>query len=167
MMKLLKIYIPTAAKYGFVELLTIQIGNTITHRIHKNLFQCICTFKFEGTTCSKPKDIQTAAFGGTSFLSHRISDSALHGPTPTIDVKVQARTLAPDGVLLHATVGDDAYMTVYLKAGLLKFEFSCGVQTMLLGETRAPVNDGNEMSIRARYVHFVTSYHYFFLEIDI
>lgn len=114
------------------------------------LFQCICTFKYHGSTCSRPINIATAAFGGTSFLTHRLPDSVLYGPNPSIDVKVQARTLAPDGVLLHATVGDDAYMTVYLKEGLLKFEFSCGVQTMVLGETRAPVNDGNEMSIRAR-----------------
>lgn len=41
-------------------------------------------------------------------------------------------------------------MTLYILDGLLKFQFSCGIQTMVLSELRIMVNNGYEMKILAQ-----------------
>lgn len=46
------------------------------------------------------------------------------------------------------------YMSLFLHRGLLQFQFSCGLQTMLLSELETPVNTGNEILIQAEYVFF-------------
>lgn len=43
-------------------------------------------------------------------------------------------------------------MILFVQNGQLKFQFSCGFQTMLLSELEVPVNTGYEISIKARLV---------------
>lgn len=64
-------------------------------------------------------------------------------------VAVRARTLAPSGLLLHAALAPELYMTLYLEDGLLKFQFSCGVQTMVFSEVQHRVNNGFDLHIGA------------------
>jgi len=40
---------------------------------------------------------------------------------------------------------------VYLELGSLKFQFSCGLETMLLGEIDAIIDNGYEVGIDMRY----------------
>lgn len=77
-----------------------------------------------------------------------------HGIENTLAMKVEirARTRAMDGLILLAaaqgTKGNH-YMALFLHKGLLQFQFSCGLQTMLLSELETPVNTGNEILIQA------------------
>lgn len=108
-----------------------------------------------------------AAFGGDSYLSHRIlsngdeSDNSHHTSSNDINridnllsmqIEIKARTRAMDGIILLAaaqgTKGSH-YMALFLHKGLLQFQFSCGLQTMLLSELETPVNSGNEILIQA------------------
>lgn len=69
-----------------------------------------------------------------------------------IRVEVKVRTRATDGLILLASAQGTTgghYMALFLHRGLLQFQFSCGLQTMLLSEIEAPVNNGNELLIQA------------------
>lgn len=105
--------------------------------------QCICRFGWEGALCQERVGIKVAAFTGQSYLSHRLTNS-----TGT-HIQVTARTMAPTGILLYAHLTPDMYMYLYLKDGLLKFQFSCGIQTMLFSEVQFHVNNGFDIAIQA------------------
>lgn len=50
---------------------------------------------------------------------------------------------------------------MYLELGSLKFQFSCGLETMLLGEIDAVIDNGYEVGIDMRYVSCTThSFHF-------
>lgn len=138
--------------------------------------QCVCRYNYQGRYCEQPIRITNAAFGGDSYLSHRITNSnAAASPSGTEDVpgngninrqhggssrtnefsmqiELKARTRAIDGLILLAaaqgTKGNH-YMALFLHKGLLQFQFSCGLQTMLLSELETPVNAGYEILIHA------------------
>lgn len=113
----------------------------------------MCRFDRQGPLCEQPVLIGIAAFAGDSYLSHRMHYDD-HGIENALAMKVdvRARTRAMDGlILLAAAQGTKGshYMALFLHKGLLQFQFSCGLQTMLLSELETPVNTGNEILIQA------------------
>lgn len=119
--------------------------------------------------------IRRAAFAGDSYVSHRVNGKRqeaeqeeeeevldrksgsrddkdeLERALP-IDVVFRGRTRAAEGLIMLA-IGQGThgshYMALFLQRGLLQFQFSCGLQTMLLSELEAPINTGHEMIIHA------------------
>lgn len=123
----------------------------------------MCRFDRSGAFCETRILIRNAAFGGSSYLSHQIYPAADDTDTPldetNIDdilpmhVELAARTRARDGlILLSVAQGSRGghYMALFLHNGLLQFQFSCGLQTMLLSELETPVNNGHEFHILAQ-----------------
>lgn len=51
---------------------------------------------------------------------------------------------------MYVDIAKGVYMQLYMVAGLLKFKFSCGYQTMLLSELKTFVNKGFSMKIETR-----------------
>lgn len=121
--------------------------------------------------CEKTIQIRRAAFAGDSYVSHRVNakprwqDRAEEGETSVgrsdkdeleralpMDVVFRGRTRANEGLIMLA-IGQGThgshYMALFLQRGLLQFQFSCGLQTMLLSELEAPINTGHEMIIHA------------------
>ncbi|KAJ9586493.1 hypothetical protein L9F63_019851, partial [Diploptera punctata] len=103
--------------------------------------RCVCKFGWEGGLCEEQLGIRVAAFTGQSYLSHRLTNS-----TGT-HISLVARTMAPTGILLYAHLTPDMYMYLYLEDGLLKFQFSCGIQTMLFSEVQLRVNNGFDLTV--------------------
>lgn len=69
-----------------------------------------------------------------------------------LKIELKARTRATEGlIILAAGTGNRGghYMALFLHRGLLQFQFSCGLQTMLLSELEAPINSGHEFMIHA------------------
>ncbi len=67
-----------------------------------------------------------------------------------MNIELKARTRATDGLILLAIAQGSKgghYTALFLHKGLLQFQFSCGLQTMLLSELEAPINTGNEFTI--------------------
>lgn len=125
--------------------------------IYLILFQCICPFDYHGPLCSDKLLIRRAAFGGDSYVSHRIyqdgvSDERTLDEILPLRIELKARTRATEGlIILAAATGEKGghYMALFLHRGLLQFQFSCGLQTMLLSELEAPINTGQEFMIKA------------------
>ncbi|XP_050426579.1 protein eyes shut isoform X2 [Adelges cooleyi] len=113
----------------------------------KTGFQCKCSFGWKGEMCDEKINIKVPAFTGKSFLSHRLSNRS------GTQIAMELRTLAPNGILFFAQVTTHMYMCLYLQDGLLKFQFSCGVQTMLFSETRYRVNTGHHLLLTATLEH--------------
>lgn len=90
-------------------------------------------------------------------MSHRIYLDGVSEQRPLdeilpLKIELKARTRATDGlIILAAATGNKGghYMALFLHRGLLQFQFSCGLQTMLLSELEAPINSGNEFTIKA------------------
>ncbi|KAJ4436335.1 hypothetical protein ANN_18966 [Periplaneta americana] len=121
-------------------------GGTCIHT--KEGPQCVCKFGWEGALCQERVGIRVAAFTGQSYLSHRLGNSM------GTHIEVAARTMAPTGVLLYAHLTPDMYMYLYLEDGLLKFQFSCGVQTMLFSEVQLRVNNGFDLAVQVTNLSF-------------
>ena len=126
--------------------------------------------------CEKTVHIRRAAFAGDSYVSHRVNGKQRPGHGEDVeeeqepgeegaahdgdeleralpmDVVFRGRTRATEGLIMlaigQATHGAH-YMALFLQRGLLQFQFSCGLQTMLLSELEAPINTGHEMIIHA------------------
>ncbi|XP_037819163.1 LOW QUALITY PROTEIN: protein eyes shut-like [Lucilia sericata] len=118
--------------------------------------RCVCRFDRQGALCETPIVIKNAAFSGDSYVSHRIhKDIPHHDTLDTVlpmHVQLKVRTRATNGlIMLAAAQGTKGghYMALFLQKGLLQFQFSCGLQTMLLSELETPVNTGHEITIRA------------------
>ncbi|XP_023954756.1 protein eyes shut [Bicyclus anynana] len=109
-----------------------------------NGIRCHCAFNYGGRFCEQKMIITSAAFDGNSYISHRVKNST------TISIGFNAKTLITDGQIMHVNLADGAYMKLYMESGLLKFEFSCGYQTMLLSELKTYVNKGYLMKIETR-----------------
>ena len=106
------------------------------------VLQCVCRFGWKGVLCDEHAGIRVAAFTRQSYLSHRLTNSS------GTHVEVTARTMAATGILLYAHLSPDMYMYLYLEDGILKFQFSCGIQTMLFSEVKFHVNNGFNIAIR-------------------
>lgn len=118
--------------------------------------QCVCRFDRQGPLCELPIVIRNAAFSGDSYVSHRIyKDIAQHEVLDAVlpmHIQLKVRTRATNGlIMLAAAQGTKGghYMALFLQKGLMQFQFSCGLQTMLLSELETPVNTGHEITIRA------------------
>ncbi|KAL7020907.1 hypothetical protein ACKWTF_011674 [Chironomus riparius] len=120
--------------------------------------KCVCRFDRTDPHCRTLIKIRNAAFAGDSYLSHLIySDNhpdfdikPLENVLP-INVELKARTRATDGLIFVALAQGPKgghYTALFLHKGLLQFQFSCGLQTMLLSELEAPINNGNEFTIQ-------------------
>ncbi|XP_052757873.1 protein eyes shut [Galleria mellonella] len=116
-------------------------GNCITspHGI-----RCHCNFNYAGRFCEEKITISSAAFGGNSFITHKLRNST------SIDIEFNAKTLITEGQIMHVDIAKGVYMQLYMISGLLKFKFSCGYQTMLLSELKTFVNKGYPMKIETR-----------------
>jgi len=117
----------------------------------------VCRFDRKDPNCKSLIRIRNAAFGGDSYLSHLLySDNhpdfdlqPLDSILP-INVELRARTRATDGLIMLAIAQGPQgghYTALFLHKGLLQFQFSCGLQTMLLSELEAPINTGHEFTI--------------------
>ncbi|XP_066907901.1 protein eyes shut isoform X2 [Halyomorpha halys] len=118
-------------------------GNGGTCYEDKRGIQCQCTFGWTGKYCEDEEGIKVAAFKGRSYLFHILGNAT----KATISFKL--RTLSSTGLLIFAHVTSNLYMSLFIQNGLLKFQFSCGVQTMLFSELKYPINTGFEMDISA------------------
>ncbi|CAH1645076.1 unnamed protein product [Spodoptera littoralis] len=106
--------------------------------------RCHCNFNYGGRFCDEAITITSAAFGGNSFIAHKLANAT------SINIEFNAKTLITDGQILHADIAKGVYMQLYMNSGLLKFKFSCGYQTMLLSELKTFVNKGYPMKIETR-----------------
>ncbi|XP_045459283.1 protein eyes shut-like [Melitaea cinxia] len=106
--------------------------------------RCHCFFNYGGRFCEEEIVITSAAFDGISFISHQVQNST------SIAIQFNAKTLITDGQIMHVDIVKGAYMKLFMNSGLLKFEFSCGYQTMLLSELKTYVNKGYLMKIETR-----------------
>ncbi|KAF6214242.1 hypothetical protein GE061_008982 [Apolygus lucorum] len=106
--------------------------------------RCMCNFGWKGKFCEEEEGIKVAAFRGKSFLLH------VFGNSTQTAVELKMRTLAESGIILYAHVSASVYIALYLQQGFLKFQFSCGVQSMLFSELKYSINTGFEMHISAK-----------------
>ncbi|KAF5275697.1 hypothetical protein FQA39_LY06809 [Lamprigera yunnana] len=106
-------------------------------------YKCICPYDTEGFFCELQLGIKNAAFGGDSYLTHRLLNAS------STDIEFTTKTLSLNGLVFYSNM-DSTYMTLFLERGHLKFIFSCGYQTMLLSELGHTVNDGYDMHLKAR-----------------
>lgn len=107
----------------------------------------MCPFDFDGMLCERTLGIKNAAFGGNSYLSHRLLNHS------SVDLDFNAKTLSSSGLIFYSNI-DSIYMTLYIDGGYLMFKFSCGFQTMLLSELEVPFNTGYNNHVNARYSLF-------------
>lgn len=124
----------------------IKISNYVEKLDALSLFQCMCKFGWIGVQCEIHTGVYDAAFTGHSYLLHRLSNT-----TGTV-IGIKVRTLAPTGLLMYAHTVPHIFMAVYVQNGLLKFLFSCGIQTMLFSELHERINTGFHHHIVAMYV---------------
>ncbi|XP_063218539.1 protein eyes shut [Bacillus rossius redtenbacheri] len=129
----------TSTEWADCSVYPCRNGGTCVHTADGP--RCSCKFSWEGPWCEEPSGVRVAAFTGRSYLTHRLD------PARLTRLQLVARTLAPSGVILHAQLRDDKYARLYLHAGLLRFQFSCGVQTMLFSEVEVRVNDGFQITV--------------------
>ncbi|XP_052864625.1 protein eyes shut [Anopheles cruzii] len=133
-----------------------------------NGVRCHCDFRYAGQFCNVPVSIQNAAFSRDSFLRHiiyrrneTVTDAAAAGGAlaqqlTTMTVRFKAKLTSREGLILLATAeGDEGnhYVALFLQKGLLQFQFSCGLQTMLLSEIDGTVNNGFELNVKVQ-LHF-------------
>lgn len=107
------------------------------------MFQCNCTTK-DG--CSNSMNITRAAFLGNSYIRQLI----VINEAGTVQVDFKLRTFSTKGTIMHIFFDEERYVLLYLESGQLKFQFSCGQQTALLGEIDNPVNNGYKVQIEMR-----------------
>ncbi|XP_052892396.1 protein eyes shut [Anopheles moucheti] len=144
-----------------------------------NGIRCHCDFRYAGPFCNVPVSIQNAAFSKESFLRHIIyrRNNTIDPASQSLDtlkqlasmaVRFKAKLTSREGLILLATAeGDDGnhYVALFLHKGLLQFQFSCGLQTMLLSEIEGTVNNGYELNVKVqlnfndRYSHCNASLH--------
>uniref|UniRef100_A0AAG5DCS2 EGF-like domain-containing protein n=1 Tax=Anopheles atroparvus TaxID=41427 RepID=A0AAG5DCS2_ANOAO len=144
-----------------------------------NGVRCHCNFRYVGPFCNIPVRIQNAAFSKDSFLRHIIyrRDNSIHtvrpnttvfGQAAAIMVRFSAKLTSREGLILLASAeGEEGYhyVALFLHNGLLQFQFSCGLQTMLLSEIEGIVNNGSELKVKVqlnfndRYSHCNASLH--------
>ena len=120
--------------------------------------RCVCRFDRQDPNCKSPIRVKNAAFAGDSYLSHLIySDNHPDFDLKQLDVvlpikvELKARTRATDGLIVLAIAQGSKgghYTALFLHKGLLQFQFSCGLQTMLLSELEAPINTGHEFTVQ-------------------
>ncbi|XP_053623518.1 protein eyes shut [Plodia interpunctella] len=115
--------------------------------------RCHCHFNYAGKFCDEKITITSAAFGGNSFITHKLRNNT------SINIEFNAKTLITDGQIMHVDLAKGVYMQLCMVSGLLKFKFSCGYQTMLLSELKTFVNKGYPMKIETRLDLYLKEQH--------
>ncbi|CRL07542.1 CLUMA_CG020507, isoform A [Clunio marinus] len=141
-----------------IALTTSTQEDTTTKKPEENLSpKCVCLYDRQDPNCKSLIRIKNAAFSGDSYLSHLIYSNEKDFDTQPlesilpINIELKARTRATDGLILLAIAEGSHgghYTALFLHNGLLQFQFSCGLQTMLLSELEAPINTGHEFTIQ-------------------
>lgn len=85
----------------------------------------------------------SAAFNGRSYIRQKFEFTK----TGVLSILLRLKTRAKSGLLIHALFDDERYVLLYLESNQLKFQFSCGLQTMLFGELDSPVNNGHDVDL--------------------
>ncbi|XP_024082772.1 protein eyes shut isoform X2 [Cimex lectularius] len=116
-----------------------QNGGTCTNYTQGS--KCHCAFGWKGKFCDEAEGIKVAAFKGRSYLLHSF------GNYTHTRISFKIRTLANDGIIMYAHMSSSVYMTLYLQGGYLRFQFSCGIQTMLFSELKYSINTGFEIEL--------------------
>ncbi|XP_072755200.1 uncharacterized protein Eys isoform X3 [Anoplolepis gracilipes] len=97
--------------------------------------------------CKTDSTITQAAFNGKSFVRQRVEVIISDNKSATLRIYVKLKTAFRNGIILHVYFDNERYSLVYLELGSLKFQFSCGLETMLLGEIDAIIDNGFEVGI--------------------
>ncbi|KAG7208524.1 hypothetical protein KM043_014743 [Ampulex compressa] len=122
----------------------------------RNDTECNCTQR--GDDCRTGPSITRAAFSGKSYARQRVDVDITNGENATLRIFVRLRTRFKNGIILHVYFDDEKYALIYLELSSLKFQFSCGLETMLLGEIDSPIDNGYEVEIDMRFQYFVKDY---------
>ncbi|XP_076687033.1 eyes shut isoform X2 [Andrena cerasifolii] len=118
----------------------------------RNDSDCNCSRRGD---CKTGPSITRAAFNGKSYVRQQVSVEVSNKKNATLRIFVRLRTRFKDGIILHVYFDDEKYALVYLEYGSLKFQFSCGLETMLLGEIDSPIDNGYEVDIDTRFQYFM------------
>ncbi|XP_076278959.1 eyes shut isoform X2 [Lasioglossum baleicum] len=113
---------------------------------------CNCTNRSD---CKTGPSITRAAFNGKSYVRQRVEVEVSNDNNTSLRIFVRLRTSFKDGIILHVYFDDEKYALVYLEYGSLKFQFSCGLETMLLGEIDSSIDHGYEVDIDTRFQYFI------------
>ncbi|XP_068989668.1 protein eyes shut isoform X3 [Neodiprion pinetum] len=106
--------------------------------------ECNCNYP-DG--CIPSPDILNAAFNGKSYIRQYLAVDK----DGKVRIFIRLKTQSKNGILVHAFFDDDRYILLHMEVGQLKFQFSCGLQTMLLGEIDSPINNGYDVDIEMRF----------------
>ncbi|KAK2581204.1 hypothetical protein KPH14_008003 [Odynerus spinipes] len=112
----------------------------------RNISECNCTTGRD----EKCDSIKSAAFNGKSYARQSINVN-MDNDTMNLRIYVKLRTRFKNGIIFHVYFDDERYALVYLESSTLKFQFSCGSETMLLGEIDSAINNGFEVEIDMRF----------------
>ncbi|XP_014600920.1 PREDICTED: protein eyes shut isoform X2 [Polistes canadensis] len=115
----------------------------------RNVSECNCTEREE-----ECKRIKSAAFNGKSYARQSININ-VNNDTMSLRIYVKLRTRFKNGIILHVYFDDERYALIYLESSILKFQFSCGLETMLLGEIDSAINNGFEAEIDMRFEYYI------------
>ncbi|XP_078051151.1 eyes shut [Augochlora pura] len=126
------------------------IGPTVSSSRNDTI--CNCTNRSD---CKTGPSITRAAFNGKSYVRQRVDVETLNDNNTSLRIFVRLRTRFKDGIILHVYFDDEKYALVYLEYGSLKFQFSCGLDTMLLGEIDSSIDHGYEVDIDTRFQYFI------------
>ncbi|KAK1120827.1 hypothetical protein K0M31_011030 [Melipona bicolor] len=113
---------------------------------------CNCSHRED---CKPGSTIIRAAFNGKSYARQHVDVEISNDNNATLKIFVRLKTRYKDGIILHVYFDDEKYALVYLEYGSLKFQFSCGLETMLLGEIDSPIDNGYEADIDTRFQYFM------------
>lgn len=102
--------------------------------------------------CKTDSTITQAAFNGKSFARQHVDVIITDQKSAMLRIYVKLKTAFKNGIILHVYFDNERYSLVYLELGSLKFQFSCGLETMLLGEIDAAIDSGFEVGIDMRYL---------------
>ncbi|XP_051158584.1 protein eyes shut-like [Leptopilina boulardi] len=135
--------------------------STDGHLFACNIQQCanisLCLFNFTKCDCSYENNckltssIKNAAFNGKSYIRQQVPFEK----NDTFHISLTIRTKAKSGIIIHSYFDDERFILLYVEMGQLKFQFSCGLQTMLFGEIDSPINSGFNVNIEMRFNYIV------------
>ncbi|XP_076389101.1 eyes shut [Megachile rotundata] len=118
----------------------------------RNDSDCNCS---QHENCKTGPSITRAAFNGKSYAKQQVEVEISNSNNATLRIFVRLRTQFKDGIILHVYFDNEKYALVYLEYGSLKFQFSCGLETMLLGEIDSPIDNGYETDIDTKFQYFM------------
>ncbi|CAL7951647.1 unnamed protein product [Xylocopa violacea] len=114
--------------------------------------ECDCSHR---ENCKTGSGIIRAAFNGKSYARQHVDVEVSNNNNATLRIFLRLRTHFKDGIILHVYFDDEKYALVYLEYGSLKFQFSCGLETMLLGEIDSPIDNGYEADVDTRFQYLM------------